>query len=543
MRRALRVSAAAGILALASVPRVAHATSVEEFPDNGSEQEGRGGAWVARASDPLATFYNPAGLAGQPTRLTLQANISEQYTCFKRVQATGDTTVDGFSGNYPRVCQTPSFFPDPQLAFTFKVNERLGLGIAILGPSAVGSASWPEFAGNGNPSPQRYMLISTDSVILTPTIGVGWEAVDGLRLGASFIFGTAPSIDFVNAAPAINGPPAGSGQTVNASTNDIRNELKAKELFFPGFILGAIWSPTSTLDVAGWYKWTSDVNATGDVTTAANYFTNAVYKGNLAQVTYGDTAEPECHTPPPQGPATCGSGNNAKIKVPIPMEAKLGVRYHKPRSDVAYDEHRRDPMAQDVFDVEADFTWANNSAFNAIQLRFPGDANGNGTIPANPGIPASTIPVNADVTHDFRDVVGVRLGGDYNILPDQLTIRAGAFFETQAANSVYQNIDFDGADRFGIAAGGQYRIHFGSENQHALDLMAGYGHVFFGTLNNDNPNAQGLPALTGISCSTGQTPSGPCSDGGQRYRTPWPINLGTITSSINVINVGASYRF
>jgi hypothetical protein len=115
--------------------------------------------------------------------------------------------------------------------------------------------------------------------------------------------------------------------------------------------------------------------------------------------------------------------------------------------------------------------------------------------------------------------------------------------ETQAANSVYQNIDFDGADRFGIAAGGQYRIHFGSENQHALDLMAGYGHVFFGTLNNDNPNAQGLPALTGISCSTGQTPSGPCSDGGQRYRTPWPINLGTITSSINVINVGASYRF
>jgi long-subunit fatty acid transport protein len=436
MRRALRVSAAAGILALASVPRVAHATSVEEFPDNGSEQEGRGGAWVARASDPLATFYNPAGLAGQPTRLTLQANISEQYTCFKRVQATGDTTVDGFSGNYPRVCQTPSFFPDPQLAFTFKVNERLGLGIAILGPSAVGSASWPEFAGNGNPSPQRYMLISTDSVILTPTIGVGWEAVDGLRLGASFIFGTAPSIDFVNAAPAINGPPAGSGQTVNASTNDIRNELKAKELFFPGFILGAIWSPTSTLDVAGWYKWTSDVNATGDVTTAANYFTNAVYKGNLAQVTYGDTAEPECHTPPPQGPATCGSGNNAKIKVPIPMEAKLGVRYHKPRSDVAYDEHRRDPMAQDVFDVEADFTWANNSAFNAIQLRFPGDANGNGTIPANPGIPASTIPVNADVTHDFRDVVGVRLGGDYNILPDQLTISAGAFFETQAANSV-----------------------------------------------------------------------------------------------------------
>ena len=542
MRRALRVSAAAVLAVVAFAPRVARATSVEEFPDNGSEQEGRGGAWVARASDPLATFYNPAGLAGQPTRLTLQANISEQYTCFKRVQAAGDTTVDGFGGAYPRVCNDPNFFPDPQLAFTFRVNERLGLGLALMGPSAVGAASWPEFAGSGNPSPQRYMLISTNSVLLTPTIGVGWEAVDGLRLGASFIFGTAPSVDFVNAAPGQNGPPAGSGSTQNASNNDIRNELKAKDVFFPGFILGAIWSPSNNLDVAAWYKWMSDVNATGDVTTEANYFTNAVYKGNKAAVTYGDTAEPQCHTPPPAGPALCGSGNNGKIKVPVPMEAKLGVRYHKPRSDIAYDEHRREPMAQDVYDLEADFTWANNSAFDSIQIRFPGDANGNGVLPANPGIPASTIPPNADVKHGFRDVFGVRLGGDYNVLPDQLALRAGAFFETQAANSVYQNIDFDGADRFGVAVGGTYRLKMGSDKQHALDLMAGYGHVFFGTLSNNNPNAQGVPALVGISCSSGQI-NGPCPDGGQRYRTPWPINLGTITSSINVINVGVSYRF
>src|ERR1700729_477805 len=103
MRRALGVAAAAvlGVLAFSSE---AHATGVEEFPDNGSEQEGRGGAWVARASDPLATFYNPAGLAGQPTRLTVQSNISTQHTCFARVQATGDSTSDGFNGSYPKVC-------------------------------------------------------------------------------------------------------------------------------------------------------------------------------------------------------------------------------------------------------------------------------------------------------------------------------------------------------------------------------------------------------------------------------------------------------
>jgi long-subunit fatty acid transport protein len=541
MRRAFRVSAAAALAVAAFAPRVAHATSVEEFPDNGSEQEGRGGAWVARASDPLATFYNPAGLAGQPTRLTLQANISTQNTCFARVRSTSDTTQDGFNGgNYPKVCNAGSFFPDPQLAFTYHLTDRIGLGLAILGPSAVGAATWPEFV-NGNPSPQRYLLISSSSVVLTPTIGIGWEAADGLRLGASFILGTAPSIDFVNAAPGIN------GANSSASSNDIRNELKAKDIFFPGFTLGAIWSPSDNLDVAAWYKWVSSVNAKGDVTTAANYFTSAVAAGDKAQVTYGDTAEPYCQTvasgqaPPATGPI-CGSGNNGKITVPIPMEAKLGVRYHKPRADVPYDEHRREPMAQDVFDIEADFTWANDSAFDNLQIRFPGDANGNGILPANPGIPSAVIPANADVRHGFRDVFGVRVGGDYNILPDQLALRAGAFFETQAANSVYQNIDFDGAERIGVALGGTYRIHTGSEKQHALDLMAGYGHVFFGTLSNDNPNGQGLPALTGISCVTGQI-AGPCPGGEQRYRTLWPVNLGTITSSINVINVGASYKF
>jgi long-subunit fatty acid transport protein len=527
MRRALRVSAAASlVLSVCSAARVARATSVEEFPDNGSEQEGRGGAWVARASDPLATFYNPAGLAGQPTRLTLQANLSTQHTCFTRVKASNDTTADGVSpgGTYPQVCNNGGIFPDPQLAFTYHLSDRIGLGIAVLGPSAVGQVTWPEFTNGGStPSPQRYLLVSTNALLLTPTIGVGWEVADGLRLGASFIFGTAPSIDFVNIAPGLN------SDGVNPTNNDIRNELKVKDPFFPGFVLGAIWSPANNLDVAGWYKWISPINAKGDVTT----------EYPVVNGTYGDTAEPYCYTVPagttPAGMPVCGNGNNAKVTVPIPMEAKLGVRYHKPRADVPYDAHRRDPIAQDLFDVEADFTWANDSAFDYLEIHFPGTATGGGILPANPGIAGSTIPPNADVQHSFRDVFGVRVGGDYNVLPDKLAIRAGAFFETQAANSVYQNIDFDGAMRFGLALGGTLRL------ASAFDIMLGYGHVFFGTLSNDSQ--QGLPALAGTQCLNGQTAGAGCSYGGQAYRTAWPVNLGTITSSINVINVGFSYKF
>ena len=519
--------------ALGLLPRAARATGAIEFPDNGSEQEGRGGAWVARASDPLAAFYNPAGLAGQQTRLTLQANISTQNTCFSRVKAANDKTQDGVmpGGTYPQVCQNPNFFPNPQLAFTYRVNNRLGVGLAVLGPSAVGGVTWPDFVGT-SASPQRNLLISSSVLLLTPSLGVGWEPIDGLRVGASFIFGTAPSIDFINASPAL------LEGNLTPATNDIRSELKAKDLFIPGFTLGAIWSPADRLDVAAWYKYMGNVDATGDVTTAANYYVNPPSAGT--PVVYGDTALANCNNPQLTN-NPCGSGNNAHVTVPIPMEAKLGVRYHQPRSGVPLDPHLRDPIAQDLFDIEADFTWANNSAFDSLRIRFPGDAGGQGLIPANPVLSGATLPPNADVPHAFKDVFGVRLGGDYNVLPDRFALRAGGFYESQAAVPQYQNIDFDAASRFGLALGATLRFRVG---EHPLDVMAGYGHVFFATLSNTDPSAKGLPALTGEPCQGGAGPTnGTCPGGSQSYRTPWAVNLGTITSSIDVLNLGVSWGF
>jgi long-chain fatty acid transport protein len=471
-----------------------------------------------------------------------------QNTCFTRLKAANDVTpsATGYNGDgtaaggtFPQVCQNGSLFPDPQLAFTYRLTDRIGLGIAVLGPSAVGNVTWPDFINGGTPAPQRYLLISSNVVLLTPTVGVGWEAVDNLRLGAAFIAGTAPSIDFINVSPAFadaNPPNLAPG------TNDVRSELKAHDYFIPGFTLGAIWTPIDRLDVAAWYKYMSPINATGDVTTQANYYQYASTNPNSSQIIYGDTALPNCNNPMLTN-NPCGNGGNAKVTVTLPMEAKLGVRYHQPRTDVPPQPHVRDPMATDVFDAEADFTWANNSAFDYIQIRFPGDAAGHGTLPANPAIPSSTLPPNADVRHHFKDVFGVRVGGDYNVLPDQLAIRAGAFFETAAADSTYQNIDFIASERIGFALGGTYRIKFSETKGNALDLMAGYGHVFFGTLTNNGP--AGLHALSGEQCAAGSTPQagGVCSNGNQQYRSLWPVNLGTITSAINVINVGASYRF
>jgi long-chain fatty acid transport protein len=541
-----RPSIAAAVLCLATTlaSSRANATNATEFPDNGSEQEGRGGAWIARASDPLAAFYNPAGLAGQPTRLTLQANLSMQHSCFARVKAANDPTYvpdDGNvapGGSYPRVCNNDGVFPDPQLGLTWRASDKVGVGLLVLGPSAIGNVSWPEFA-NGAPSPSRYLLIKAQVPYVTPTLGVGWEALDGLRVGASFQAGFAPMLDFANASVADQGFTL---MSASPKSNDIFSEVHAVSSVVPGFTLGALWSLLPNLDLAGWYKWSAPIEAKGDVQTASGYFDPS----HKQPVVWGDTHVPNCNQPA-GAPNLCDGGNNVTLKIPQPMEAKLGLRFHQPRATVASgDRHVRDPIAQDVFDLEANLTWANDSTLDAVHIGIKTtNPNGDGSLPPTSGLPpgVATLPPNVDVPHNFRDVYGVRLGGDWNVLPERLAVRAGAFFESQAANAAYQNIDFDAAWRLGFALGGTYRVALGGKS---LDLMVGYGHVFFGTLTNDQQNV-GIRAVNGTPCSAGMDPSGPTATcpmtGVQKYRTDWIANLGTITSSLNVINVGASLAF
>lgn len=552
------------ILLLASAN--ASATNVTEFPDNGSEQMGRGGAWVARASDPLAVAFNPAGLAGQRTALSLQANLTFHNSCFTRVKAQNDTTAEDVSagGTYPKVCTDSGVFPNPQLAFNYRVNDRIGVGIAVLGPSGVGETQWPTFV-NGAPAPNRYLLIEAKTQFLTPTIGIGAEIAEGFRIGGAFTWGFVKA-RFNNASLGQN------GNNLSPRSNDIDATLIVSDYFVPGFRLGALYSPTRNLDVAAFYKWSDSIKASGDAYTRTNYYTPQVAAGNKSGVLDGDTTLSDCNAGA-KAAGICSPGS-AHVNIAVPMEARIGLRYHQPRQHPRppaatpievppqpgvdgvpvtaspptaamsapppvepTPEHVRDPIAQDVFDVEADFTWANNSAFENLEIRFPGTAAGEGVIPVN-GSPGQ-IPPNADVPHMYKDVLGVRVGGDVNILPDQFALRAGAYYETKAGDDRYQGLDFAAGARIGVAGGGTYRVKI---RDHALDLMVGFMHVFVTDQTNNGP--EGVTALAGTACnSTTAVAAGQPCPNGQRYRSLWPVNLGTITNSFNVINVGANYRF
>lgn len=524
------LATAVPVFALAlGASREARATNITEFPDNGSEQMGRGGAWVARASDPLAVAFNPAGLAGQRTALTLQANLTLKSSCYTRLKAADDKSSEpGYvdaGQSYPEVCAEKHVFPNPQVAFNYRVNDRIGAAIAVLGPSGVGESTWPTFvdsAAGQQPAPNRYLLIEGKSLFLTPTIGMGVEVADGFRIGGALSWGVIKA-KFNNASPALN------QDNLSPRTNDIDATLIVADYFVPGFNLGALYSPTSFLDVGAFYKWSDSIKASGDVYTRANAYTPQVAAGNKNGIVDGDTSLSDCNFGQ-SAAGLCGSGDNAKLTLPVPMEARIGVRYHQLRGTAK--PHTRDPMAEDVFDAEVDFTWANNSAFDSLQIRFPGSAAGEGIIPVNgtPGV----IPPNADVPHKYKDVLGVRLGGDINVLPNQLALRLGGYYETKGQDERYQNIDFIGASRFGLAAGGTYRVPVGTAS---LDLMLGFMHVFVADSKNNGPD--GVYALAGTKCNP---PTAPCS-ADKAYRTNWPVNLGTMTNALNVFNLGAAYKF
>ncbi len=513
----------------------AGATGAMEVPDNGSEQMARGGAWLARASDPEAALYNPAGLAGQPTALTFQGNLVFNHTCFTRTKALNDTTQDGVAagGSYGRTCNDISPSLNPNFAFNYHATDRLGLAVGIFTPSAASSSTFPEFVNGKQASPNRYLLNSFNGTILSPTIAAGYELLPGWRVGASFEW-TLATLKLSNASQELNQGGVGS----SPASNDARAAINVKDLFVPGFTLGTIYSPIKKLDIAAWYKWSAPIDASGNLTAAAGYY-------GTGTPTTTDVSKVNCGGQTPN--AACGpNGPGASFKVNVPQEAKIGFRWHQPRHDIEQDPHLRDPMSQDIYDIELDLTYANDSAIDNFQIRLPGQ----GTILLN-GTPGY-IPPNADVPHMFHDVFGARLGGDWNIIPDKLALRAGAYTESAAMRAVYQNIDFPDGPRIGWAGGAAYRIHFakidgdtppGKRAAKTLEIMVGFMHtLMFSSSTQDGQ----IKAIAGTQCqdvTQNNAGAATCKNGLQSYRTTWSVNNGTITNAVNLINLGVNYRF
>lgn len=501
-------------LALAAAPD-AHANGFEELA-NGTEQLSRGGAWLARASDPLATYYNPAALSRNGTAASLTVNLFFQKTCFDRKGPGGEPVLLGGSNKYAvEICNKSEPFPNPQLAFQWRVNDKMGVGVAVLGPSAVGKGEFADYGvsfqrpdgsyGEG-PTSTRYILTEKDAKIIWPQVAVGYEVAPKLRVGASLIWGLA-FISFSNISMGTSGSQGNLGSRINEpGDQDARAKVNSKDLFVPGFVLSSMYTVGDNLDVALWYHWSDKVKAKGEATIES-----FVYNKNLK--------------PNPSPASVDTPKGKADVTVPQPMEARVGARWYKkrPLEAGAAASNRMDPLSQEVFDVELDLEWAHDSQFDTLGLRFQKqDIMANGDVPA-------TIPQNADVAHNWKDSYGARLGGDYNLLPGKLALRGGLYFQTGSMRPEFAHIDFVPTQRLGLTVGGTYRVG-------PVDIQLGGGYVFHKTLDNG-----GNGGIRGIMAS--ENPTCPYGPNAQPFHSCWGVNGGKVSTHTAVVSLGAVYRF
>lgn len=505
--RFARGSMVAGALCFASA---AQATDVQQFPGQGTQGLGRGGAWVARATGPLATYYNPAGLAGQLSGVTADVALAITSTCFERAGQGSRLDFGGDGVPYPgEVCDDSPVQPLPSLGGVLRVTERLGLGLMVAPPTLYGARSFPDTVAGKNdigidvqlPAPTRYLLLESKGIVLNTTLGAGFELMDDVRVGAGFVWGLA-SYTLANANQSVAPRVAASdGLYLDPVTSDVRAQIDVSDLFMPGFVVGVLVSPHSMLDVGLRVKTQEAFDGRGDLETRANYWSpNGVSKDPVV----GSSSE---------------SGEDlAHFRLPNPLEIQVGVRFHLPREGSAAKEDERDPLEDDVFDVEIDLSYARNSAYDAARLRFPESpiilVKGTG----------GRVPQNGDVPLRMRgDTLGLRVGGDVTVIPGTLALRAGGWYEPDVQRPESIQLSMLGSRRIGVALGGQYRLG-------PVDLEAAAMHVMFADVDN---GGRGRTRVVSGDATTQPTP----------FRSPYGINGGRISQSSTIVSLGGTMRF
>ncbi len=490
----------------------ASATSPLEVPDNGSQQMARGGAWVARASNSLAAYYNPAALSGLESGVALGTNFVFNKVCFERLGTDGQPASTRSGATYRETCNDNASTPNliPHLAGNLRLTESLGVGLGFVPPSALGKLHFPdtspasydggeiEFA-----SPQRYLLLEADGVLLNPVLSAGYAITDQLRIGAGFIFGFG-SLQLANAAMA----QPGASDTQDDVSGDIRADVDVADNFIPGGVFGVLFSPTQQLDLGLSVHVQDAFRGKGDLVAISGYW------GVNGRVS-------------PDGGAKSSSADKGadlvKLTIPNPLQVRLGVAFRQPRAGAPgylTADARRDPLKQDVFDVELDLEYTRSSAFDAIQVRIPKDtvdimSRGPGGLDRVGGVPP-----NADVELKLKDTFGVRVGGDYVVMPDFLAVRAGMWFQTAAADEQHLHVQPLAGARFGLAAGAQVRVPL-------VDVEVGYMLVSQQEVDNGGDGA--IKTISGLD-TLGN-------------RSPYAINGGRASATAHILSAGISTHF
>jgi long-chain fatty acid transport protein len=435
------------VAAVVAVPGAASAGGLF-VPGYGNQAQPRAGAFVAKADDGSALYYNPAGMAWQKgTSLTVGMNFIDFEQSFTRAGSyetpeqggnlpwTGDPYEKVENNSTPAV----GFGAFQGIPLIGVVTDLGGKTPLVFGIGMIADHGYPERKYQNTympddpdtpPPPQRYDVIEQDVSAAFPSIAAAYPITDKLAVGLrlSWGFGGSKGTQFLWAYR--NYP--------EDARTDGRFEADLFDPFVPAAALGVHFRLSPNVELGANYNTVKHVNFKGDG--------QAVLGPNAGL----DPANPDFIAPETDFPQCEGGGDIAHLKtcvnLDLPQNATVGGRYIV-----------RDAAGRERGDVEFDVQWEDWSSSSDIEIIVDGKSGLTG-LRLNPVLNR----------HGFQDTYSFRLGGAwaFPIADKRLITRAGAAYDTAAAPLSWTRLDVDGIERTTLAAGlgletGHWRFDLG----------------------------------------------------------------------------------
>ncbi|MDP8207482.1 MAG: outer membrane protein transport protein [Candidatus Electryonea clarkiae] len=397
------------------------------------------GAYRAIADDYSAMFWNPAGLAGQGTALSIEVK-----SLFPMVWVTPNMpeAYPGYSGYRNGVEETTraKAFPAGSFGMTYMINEKMTAGLSVFAPSALG-AVWenlhtgPPHGYNNNVAfPDDAWFSDLKVIDIHPSIG--YQAMDNLKLGLG--------LGIIHGSVILGSPtllPSGTIFPVEHFYS--ANSLEGDGWGF-GFNLGAIYDVTETIHFGVTYKGETVIPLEGSVKQ------NLILPNNPGIVAMDPTQ------------ALMFSGGNltaepkAEADFTLPMEAGFGLAYDvNDRLTVAFDGH-----------------WTNWGAIEVIDILMDGTG------------PTGAPSEDSELLLNYEDTFRINAGMSYLLCPDKGHELYLGFYSdpTPIPDAGLRPTITDVADKYNISIGGKYNIN------EKMFLQAYWEHLFSGerTVEPDN---------------------------------------------------------
>ncbi|MEE2788208.1 MAG: outer membrane protein transport protein [Myxococcota bacterium] len=486
-----------------------------DFPEQGARSLARGGAFSARADDPTAAIHNPGALSKQRGyRLMVSYNLIWEFTEYTPGESHLDigelnanpNESDPMKAQLDRIAakrsETVSNTQNPfPYGVTLGATADFGLknwtfAFSLYGPNSNGHKIYDPEGG------QRYMLQELDTLAIYYGLSAAYGTTT-FGIGATLQWVQLPILDFslaIDANPDLlsdgNLAPLGLSSPPYSSYFDIDASIRLHDHFAPSAILGAWWRPIPSIELA--------------------------LSGRVVPVKFNAEGEVDIKATVPDGivDQIDIQVNGAQLDVTLPPTGRFGVRY------------RHLSGQREIFDIELNVVFEAWSSLDRYDVKLD----------------AEPIEFSADrvyelervtIEKNWHDTWSVRLGGTWNVMPDQLDVSLGGFWEQGAAPDAYYHLDFPSSDRIGVGSG--VTVALGRDS--GLSLTLAYLIVLLDDVQLDANDARVYQQRPLRPC----TPEAPCTytnaNGQQSTSVNPAANAGTYTSTFHQLGVAIQADF